>query len=237
MTGAARSSRGRCTHAIRCRQLRFLKQCALARASRNGESRTSGEKSATESPSPSRIRRLVRELCNARVRVGTRSGGRPNSISARPSVFEFSLSSLSASRRVMSGSGLTPVMEAAAAPASPTGAAGSTATPGVSLDFGPTSAPTTSAPGGLDLDSLDGLEPTPFEASASPGVLPAEALAPGGGYGAQVVDLLGLELDDSPAPARPPRPAARTRALRPTRPTSSGPSWRASPSLVWRRRR
>ncbi|CAE7940471.1 unnamed protein product, partial [Symbiodinium necroappetens] len=90
----------------------------------------------------------------------------------------------------MSASGLTPVMEAAAAPATPTGAVGSPATPGVSLDFGPTSAPTTTAPGGLDLDSLEGLEPTPLGASGSSGA---------GCYGAEVVDLLGLELDDSPA--------------------------------------
>ncbi|CAE7820685.1 unnamed protein product, partial [Symbiodinium sp. CCMP2456] len=98
----------------------------------------------------------------------------------------------------MASFGPTPVPEAAVAPSSPLGADGSEATPGVGLEVGPTSAPTTTAPGGFDLDSLDGLEPTPFGACASTGTLPAEALAPGGGYGSEVVDLLGLDPDDSP---------------------------------------
>jgi len=93
------------------------------------------------------------------------------------------------------------VLEAVAVPASPVGADGSGASPGVGLDFGTTSAPTTTAPGGLvDLDSLDGLEPTPLGAYASSGILPAEALSPGGAPG-------GLEPDDSPAPSGPPPPA------------------------------
>ncbi|CAE7572973.1 CLASP [Symbiodinium sp. CCMP2456] len=104
-----------------------------------------------------------------------------------------------ASLRVMS-SGSTPAQFAAAAPSSPLGAAGLEATPGVDLAAGTTWASTTTTPGGLDLNSLDGLEPTPAEASASPGILPAEALSRGGARG-------GLEPDDSPAPSGPPPPA------------------------------
>ena len=133
-------------------------------------------------------------LCNTRVCAGTSASGRP-------------ISNFGSPRRDMTTSGSTPVPAAAAAPASPFGAAGLDAAPGVDLVEGPTSASFTSSPGGLDLDTLDGLEPTPIGASASPGILPAEALAPGGGYGAEVVDLLGLELDDSPAPTGPPPPA------------------------------
>ncbi|CAE7670649.1 PUB3 [Symbiodinium sp. CCMP2456] len=123
----------------------------------------------------------------------------------------------------MTTSGSTSAPAAAAASASPFGAAGLDAAPGVDLVEGPTSASITSTPGGLDLDTLDGLEPTPVGASASPGTLPAEALAPGGGHGADSVDLLGLDLDDSPAPTGPSfvsglsvtRLAAAIRALSP----------------------
>ncbi|CAE6919158.1 unnamed protein product, partial [Symbiodinium sp. CCMP2456] len=110
---------------------------------------------------------------------------------------------------VMASSGLTPALEAVAAPASPVGAVDSGASPGVGLDFGTTSAPTTTAPGGLvDLDSLDGLEPTPLGAYASPGILPAEAISPGGAPGDHFIRsfVAGMSV---------PRLAAVIRALSP----------------------